>query len=545
MERPSAGLLAIVVVWFVLVAGPAALASVNLPLHHWAYEAIERLTAMGIIDRAMVVAKPYSRKLAAKYVARALERIRAGDVAADGTEAQAEPLLDRLLQEFRPELVSLGAVPAPSTAARNGVVRVGARVQIEGDAFFVGGGQTVRLRENRMGQYYANGEQVQSDLRGWVELGELLAVSMDPKYISNVRALGIGATANDKNVYFQELNAKLTLFNIAVQVGRGSNWWGPGYRGTLLLSDHAFPLDMVQVGSDEPFKLPWVFKSLGEWRIHTFLTQLERNRDFPRAKVFGLRISYLPVDWLEVGLTRLTQFDGRGRNQSFPRTVIDAYTNPPNQPGDQDVNEESLIDFRARIPHVDYVVPFPAGFQFYGELGSEDKWSQFPLPSRGAFLVGAYIPQVFRGDTLDFRVEYADTDIERRRHPELANIWYNNGTYVSGMRFRGYPLGHWMGTDATDLFVRATRSLTETVRVGLNFELSERGRGFPVHEKKVEGGMDVTWWVSQHVQFTITYARQRIRNPGQITGITPFVETFASGVVANNHLLWTNLAIEF
>ncbi len=36
-------------------------ASVNEPLHHWAYEAIERLVAMGIIDRAMVVPQPYSR----------------------------------------------------------------------------------------------------------------------------------------------------------------------------------------------------------------------------------------------------------------------------------------------------------------------------------------------------------------------------------------------------------------------------------------------------------------------------------------------------
>ncbi|HEY5647743.1 MAG TPA: hypothetical protein VIS76_17465, partial [Pseudomonadales bacterium] len=46
-----------------------AQASVNLPLHHWAYEDIDRLTALGAIDLAMVSAKPYSRKLAAKYVA--------------------------------------------------------------------------------------------------------------------------------------------------------------------------------------------------------------------------------------------------------------------------------------------------------------------------------------------------------------------------------------------------------------------------------------------------------------------------------------------
>ena len=76
---------------FVLLFFQGAWASVNIPLHHWAYEAIERLTALGIIDQAMVTAKPYSRKQAAKYVARAIERIRADEIRADGREALAEP----------------------------------------------------------------------------------------------------------------------------------------------------------------------------------------------------------------------------------------------------------------------------------------------------------------------------------------------------------------------------------------------------------------------------------------------------------------------
>ena len=85
-------------------------ASVNIPLHHWAYEAIERLTNLGIIDQAMIITKPYSRKQAAKYVARALERIRANEIRQDGREVLAGPLLERLMVELRPELMDLGAV---------------------------------------------------------------------------------------------------------------------------------------------------------------------------------------------------------------------------------------------------------------------------------------------------------------------------------------------------------------------------------------------------------------------------------------------------
>ncbi len=519
-------------------------ASVNLPLHHWAYEAIERLTALGVIDRAMVVTKPYSRKEAAKYVARALQLIRDNQVPLDGREAVAEPLLDRLMKELRPELVALSAVaPHREAKATAPTVRYGARLQFETDAFFVGK-QTVRLRENRMGQYYANGEQVQSDLRAWLELTDSVALSMDPKYISNAHALGIGATNNNKNAYMQEFNAKFTAFNIAFEVGRGTHWWGPGYRGSLLLTDHAFPLDMIQLGSDQAFRLPWVLKSLGDWKVNTFLTQLERDRDFPRAKVFGLRVSYLPANWLELGFTRLTQFDGRGRNQSFLKAIIDAYTSQPNQSGEDQVNEQAMLDFRVRIPSVSYLVPFPAGMQFYGEIGSEDKWSKFPLPSRAAVLGGLYIPQLFSDDSMDLRIEYADTDLARRTSG-FPNVWYNNDTYASGMRYRGFPLGHWMGTDGIDLFVRTTRHLTDDLKLGANFDMSERARSLPVHEKKIEVASDLTWWLSSQVQLTVAYTYQRIQNPGQITGINPFVETFANGITSTNHLLWTNLAVEF
>ena len=71
-----------------------------------------------------------------------------------------------------------------------------------------------------------------------------------------------------------------------------------------------------------------------------------------------------------------------------------------------------MLDFRVTIPRGRYL-PLPAGLQLYGELGSEDKWSK-PRPSRGAYLAGIYVPQLFPGDSTDLRIEYADTDFTRR-----------------------------------------------------------------------------------------------------------------------------------
>jgi hypothetical protein len=512
-------------------------ASVNLPLHHWAYGTIERLVALGIIDRAMVISKPYSRKEAARYVAWALERITSDKIQLDGLEVLAEPLLRRLTQEFQRELADLGAIAKDSSLSHT-AIRYGGRLQAEVDSFQIGQG-TVRFRENRGGEYYADGTQAQTDIRGWVELTDALAITAQPKFISNRDALGL---ENSHNVYFRELNAKFTAFNIAVEIGRGSLWWGPGYHGSLLLTDHAFPLDMVKVGSDEPFRLPWILRHIGEWKVNTFLAQLERDRAFPRANLFGLRISYLPAGWLELGFTRLTQFGGRGSGQSFPQPILDAYLREPNQGGNQQVDEQVMLDFRAKIPSVRYLIPFPAGFQIYGELAGEDRWawvgSRIRLTPRGpGYLVGVYIPQVFSEDSFDLRVEWADTlvaSIER----QTSNLWYRS------MNYRGLPLGHHMGTDATDLFVRTTRYFTENLQLGVNFNFQMRGRLQPLHEKKHEAAVDLNWWLSNTIQFTVGYTFQNIEHPGQVVSVSPFGETFGQGV-SNNHFLWTSAVVEF
>ena len=102
-----------------------------------------------------------------------------------------------------------------------------------------------------------------------------------------------------------------------------------------------------------------------------------------------------------------------------------------------------------------------------------------------------------------------------------------------------------MGTDAIDLFIRSTRYLTDDLQLGTNVNYQERERGLPDHERKHETAVDLTWWFSQQTQISVGYTYQHIKNPGQISAVTPFTETFASGVTANNHLVWTALAMTF
>ncbi|MBX3370287.1 MAG: hypothetical protein KF793_07820, partial [Nitrospira sp.] len=60
-----------------------------------------------------------------------------------------------------------------------------------------------------------------------------------------------------------------------------------------------------------------------------------------------------------------------------------------------------------------------------------------------------------------------------------------------------------------------------------------------------EAAVDLTWWYSKDIQVMGGYTFQRLTNPGQVSAITPFAETFAAGVKAQNHLFWTSLAVQF
>ena len=499
---------------------------------------------MNVIDRAMIVPKPYSRKEAARYVARAIKRIRANQVLPSGWESIGELLLHRLMHELRSELISLGAIGAPGRQKTKSI-RYGMRFRQEVGGFSIEDGD-VRFRENRGGEYYADGIQSQTSLRSWIEFGDNLSLTVENKFYSDADSLGLG---NSKQTANRELLAKLSAFNIALEIGRGTLWWGPGYHGSLLLTNHAFPLDLVKLGSDEPFRLPWVFGSWGEWKINTFLTRLDRDRDFRRANVFGWRISYLPANWLELGFTRLTQFGGHGQfgKTSFPTAVLENYAkgiaSSNRQDSDLKMNDQITVDFRLRVPRTPFLIPFPTGLQFYSEIGSED---DFPGSSTPAILAGIYIPQIFPDDTFDLRIEYADTDLARRRRGTGApRSWYDHFIYTSGMRFKELELGHHMGTDAIDVFVRATRFFTDRLQLGVNLIHQERDRGQPVFETRREAAIDLSWWITSQWHLQLGYTYQRIKSPGRVTSFTPYDATYASGVTSNNHLPWISITVEF
>src|SRR5438105_4061299 len=111
-----------------LVAIPDAIAGdrTSVPLKNWGgfaefrdavYDDLERLVTAGLADRVLLNTRPLSRLEAARIVARAIAKIR-DDMGDLNARRDLEPVLDRLMEEFKIELASLGvrtaeAAPAP------------------------------------------------------------------------------------------------------------------------------------------------------------------------------------------------------------------------------------------------------------------------------------------------------------------------------------------------------------------------------------------------------------------------------------------------
>ena len=66
-----------------------------------------------------------------------------------------------------------------------------------------------------------------------------------------------------------------------IEAGKDSMWWGPGYHGSILMSNNAEPFKMLKLSTPSPVSLPWIFKALGPFKVVWFLTQLEDDRPVP------------------------------------------------------------------------------------------------------------------------------------------------------------------------------------------------------------------------------------------------------------------------
>jgi hypothetical protein len=274
--------------------------------------------------------------------------------------------------------------------------------------------------------------------------------------------------------------AVLSIGNLEVQAGRDSMWWGSGYNGALIMTNNAKPFDMLKITSERPFRLPWAFGYLGALRPTWFLTTLEEDRDFPNARLMGMRLDFKATERFQIGASRVFMFGGDGRKSLSAGDWLKLFiASDDAEHSESPTNGNQIVSIDASYVYhnTNERMPF-SGIKLYTEWGAEDSSGDTKTPTGRANIYGALIHEPLWLKNADIRVEWANT----ARNKRYAEAWYTHSIYTTGYTYEGNIIGHSMGTDSQDLFVRAEYRTESGAVFGM--EADHEASGIHSHETK-------------------------------------------------------------
>lgn len=248
----------------------------------------------------------------------------------------------------------------------------------------------------------------------------------------------------------------LRFGNWSLGVDQMDRWWGPGWEGSLILSNNARPVPVVALNRlySEPFETKWL-SWLGPWHFIAFMGELEDARDYSRTKLLGMRLTFKPTANLEIGVSRTAQWGGEGRPQGWQvfQDLLLGKDNSAEITGAEPGNQLAGFDVRWAFPR--------AHMALYAQGIGEDEAGSFP----SHFMKLAGLESWF-GSSISSRVylEFADTKAK------LFDVAYNHGIYTDGYRHYGQSLGHALDSDGTLLSL----GLVTVLAGGTTWELRAR-----------------------------------------------------------------------
>lgn len=235
--------------------------------------------------------------------------------------------------------------------------------------------------------------------------------------------------------------------NWSIAASTLDRWWGPGWDGSLILSNNARPIPSLTLDRifTDAFTSKWL-NWIGPWDLSVSFGQLENQREISDARFFGMRFNFRPLDSLEIGVSRSAQWCGDGRPCDFD-TFVDLFLGRDNR-GDAGIgidnepgNQMGGFDFRW-APHL-----FGSAFAMYGQFIGEDEAGGFPSRYLGQ-LGGEWSGYILERWSTRVFGEFAGTTCQFHESSEIFNCAYNHGIYQTGYRFRQRAIGHAADNDA-------------------------------------------------------------------------------------------------
>lgn len=441
----------------------AGISSTDVEIYDRAYGDIEKLVAFGLCNPPMIDQRPFSRSEFARIVAEAKNNFEKNDLGY--VQVSVKQILDRLTSEFRDELVDSGAIGGEKVFVRGHPFE-----ELRLDATYLSSRPLTIIENNGVGPVnvtvnplldYQEGRHAVFGFQEAIETMHRFRVSpylsflAHPRFESNSWRDGDA----DMSILLQEGYAVLQAGDASLQFGRSTNVWGPGERGALLITNNARPLDQIKFTTPSPFRLPWVFKYLGKWRVTLFGANLGPEQTPKYAWLTGYRLSYMPVKYLELGFGNITMMGGEGAPSLSALDVFGEFFGfrvggtDPNSPNKTNHIMEASVLIR---------VPEAWGLQMYGVINNEDKRDTLKRFFRdgSSYIAGFYLPVIANSGKTSFRFEF-------KRMSALA---YRHSLFAGGYALDHLFIGDDLGPDALGTHARADFDISNKIRTAVVFD---------------------------------------------------------------------------
>jgi hypothetical protein len=467
-----------------LPAQAFAIASNNIPLDSPVYRYLEKLAGFGLITTDVAGIKPYAKAEVARLVFEAEQSL---DKLSGPDRDFASELINRVC-ELIPREIALRNDPekapffdynplssarlryvyldgVPSSFNRDVFVRggqnvfgfIGGKLRPDSDAGIVhqAGTEGTPLLENNEGVIYRRGSN--AELRWSMEGYVTSTVSL------LVEPLALHTPENNQ-LTLQKGYIKIGSGGLELEAGRDANWFGPGYRSALTLSNNAQNFDFVKLSSPEPLDVGWVKNYLGDFKYAFVFSRFDETgigASLRQPYFIGIKLALKPKPWFELGGNFVRQEGGPGFSGNTGLTDFifgGGHTNKS--------NTIAGIDLRFRIPWL-------RNTEVYGEYVGEDSALFWPFVE--SYVAGFFIPRLTSSGQDDFRFEFF------YGNPML----YTDFKFPAGYVYQGMVPGASQGGGSIEFFTRYSHWFSIRNNVALEYFHTERG-----NEGRVTVGAD-------------------------------------------------------
>jgi len=459
-----------------------------VPLDSWVYPALQRLAALGYIKSESLSIRPWTRLECRRLLSEAASR---------GADSEAPPEVQQLFaslsQEFGHEFQLMNGernLNGQFESAYSRFTGISGTPLTDNYHF----GQTLL---NDYGRPYENGFNNVNGASGYATAGPLvLYVRGEYQYAPSAPAPTQAmldffnrtdswptgpALAVDAISRFRLLDTYLglNLGNWQFSFGKNSLWWGPSEGGNMILTNNAAPLNNTfTVNRVSPFRLPWIFRYLGDLRFEGFIghmTGLQFQTTVftgssapvligqygmnlhPQPFLSGGKLSSKLTPNFEMGISKTTVYGGPGNPLNITTFLDSTFGKHGPNNGDVLGDGRTTADISYRLPGLRNWATF------YAEAISEDEVSPILFMRKSAAQGGLYLAKLPGLPKFDLRLEGGYTN----PFAFCGICIYTNAQYNSGYTNAGRLIGTWIGRAAQGELIRANYWLAPRKKIAL------------------------------------------------------------------------------